>query len=79
MGAVAIGLAFAAAVAVSAHLEQRQDACTAAVAAIATYAVMRVTFAGGAIAPYCEATGYFFSLRAVCFDHVTTVAVTPMR
>jgi hypothetical protein len=64
------GLAFTGAVAVSALVERRRDVATAAIAAGVTYALLRIGFAGGAMARYCDEMGYFFALRQVCFDGV---------
>ena len=69
------GLAFTGAVAVSALVERRRDIATAAVAAGVAYALLRIEFAGGATARYCEEMGYFFTLRDVCFDGVHAAVV----
>lgn len=70
------GLAFMGALAVWSLLERRRDTLAAAVAAGAMYALLRITFANGALAPYCEDTGYFFGMRSVCFDGIRSVATT---
>jgi hypothetical protein len=60
----------------SALCDRRRDAATAAIAAGVTYAVLRIGFAGGATAAYCDAEGYFFILRQVCFDGIHSMAAT---
>ena len=70
------GLAFTGAVAVFSLLERRRDVATAAIAAGAMYALLRITFAGGATGLFCEDAAYFFTSRNVCFDGVHPAVVT---
>ncbi len=67
------GLAFMGAAAVYSVFERRRDLASAAVAAGLMYALLRLGFAGGATAEYCEDTGYFFTVRHECFDGVHSV------
>ncbi len=69
------GMAFTGAVAVSSLIERRRDVATAAIAAGVTYALLRIGFAGGATARYCEEMGYFLTVRQVCFDGVHSEVV----
>jgi len=62
------GLAFAAAIAGCSLWERRLHVTAAAIAAMVLYAGVRIGFAGGAIATFCEDMGFFFSMRMVCYD-----------
>ena len=70
------GLAFTGAVAVSSLLERRRDVATAAIAAGTMYALLRITFSGGASSGLCRGSAYFFTARDVCFDGVHPAVVT---
>lgn len=70
------GLAFSAAVFLFAVAERWRAGAAAAIAAIALYGTLRIVFAGGALAPYCEEHGYFFASRSVCFDRLDVTVVS---
>ena len=72
------GLAFPAGIAAYALLERRRDWFWAAASGVAVYAIGRWVFAGGATALYCEYMGYFFEVRKVCYDGVTTTSAAQM-
>jgi hypothetical protein len=68
------GLAFTCAVAAAGILERRRDLAVAAVAAATTYGLLRLMFAHGAFATYCEDVGYFSEMRSVCFANAGSIA-----
>jgi hypothetical protein len=70
------GLAFAGAIGVYETLAGRRDLAWSGAAAIAAYAALRIGFAGGALAVYCESQGYFFGMRTVCFDGISASTVS---
>jgi Dolichyl-phosphate-mannose-protein mannosyltransferase len=72
------GLAFAAAIALYGASERRWDLSAAAAAGVGVYLLARLTFSGGATGLYCEYMGYFFEVRKVCYDGVTTTGLAQM-
>ena len=69
------GLAFSAAALVAA-LTMRgpgwKAIAVASIAAVGTYAALRLGLAGGASQPFCEGMGFFTERRVVCYDQVDT-------
>lgn len=73
------GLAFAGALVLHALLERRFDVLRPAVVAVAAYGALRLTLAGGALAPYCQDMGFFFTLRHNrCLDGVDGASIAQM-
>ena len=70
------GLAFTGALAVYALYDRLWPLAAAAITAGGTYAGLRIGFAGGATAPFCEEQGYFLAARHVCFDRFDVPAIT---
>jgi len=70
------GLAFSAAIAMSALFERQRPALRAAVAALGFYGVSRIVLAGGALGPYCEQHGFFFTTRDICVDGLRSIVVS---
>ena len=61
------GLGFAVALTLFAAFDGRRDLAAASVAALVLYVGLRVAFASGGLATYCEDHGFFFTYRTVCF------------
>lgn len=72
------GLAFAGAIVVYGAFERRADLMLPAGAAAVVYAGLRLGFAGGANAAYCEYMGYFSVVRKVCYDGFDATGLTQM-
>lgn len=62
------GLAFAFGLVAWAAVNKQGRLLQPALAACAIYAVLRMTLAGGAVAPYCERMYFFFDERRQCVD-----------
>jgi hypothetical protein len=72
------GLACAFAIGAFAFALRRVHTSIAALSACALYGAMRLTFAGGAVAPYCEDMGFLFTSGFQCINPTTAAGVTQM-
>jgi hypothetical protein len=70
------GLAFVAATIAYSWHHRSRDLAVAGMAAAGIYAALRATYAGGAIAPFCDENGFFFGARDVCFDRLDAVTAS---
>jgi hypothetical protein len=72
------GLACAFAIGAFAFAVRRVHTSVAALSACTVYGAMRLAFAGGAVAPYCEDMGFLFTSDFQCINPVTPAGLGQM-